>query len=138
MALARPSDMGARRIRELLAMAQRPEWPGGVPRHAAGSRRHARFLCMPKPSRSAGNLPKPGPALGGKRVGEIRSCGACIPMPAAGPIDWQAFTNKNYDPIGRTRELLRGPLRAVTQSIDVGRAHQLPWSQYKLGRRPRD
>ena len=31
-----------RRCRQLLAMAQRPEWPGGIPRHTARSRRNTR------------------------------------------------------------------------------------------------
>jgi beta-galactosidase len=111
-----------RRCRELLAMAQRAEWPGGIPRNAAGSGRNTRTLVCG----SAADWPGICQGRSGARgnVDQIRSS-----YDSRWAIDWQRH-NKNYDPIDELVSYY-GPLRAVSQSVDVVEP-VAPLSQYKL------
>ena len=98
-------------------MAQRLEWPGGIPRHASGGADGTPVPLYTEAQQIGREFAKAGAVLAGTSVkSEVAMLHS---YDSRWAIDWQRH-NKNYDP---NEELVSyyGPLRAVSQSVDVGR-----------------
>ena len=105
---------------ELLAVAQRAQRPGAIPRHARWRRRHTRSSLSAKSQQIGTEFDKAGPALAGTTVhSEVAILHS---YDSRWAINWQRH-NKNFDPVEEIVSYYE-PIRAIAQSIDIVPAHR--------------
>ena len=122
-AMAWHDDRSRRGRGELLAMAQRVERAGAVSRDAGRARRHARFRCMRRCSRSARNSRKRALRWRGHR--SSRRSRFCIRTTAAGRFNGRSTTRITIR--WRKSSVITGHCAPSASPIDVIAADRLRW-----------